>query len=216
MTTTALVWLRRDLRLSDHPAFDLACQEHDRVMPVYIDDPRAEGAWSAGAASRWWLHHSLASLDERLRERGSRLVMARGESGSELVRLASEVGAGSVYWNRLYEPALVERDAALKQRLTDCGLQAQSCKGALLFEPWEIVKGDGSPYGVFTPFWKQLQKNWRPPEVHPEPERLRGPDRWPTSVSLDELQLLPRQDWVSSTRGLRDNPQQLNQAPGRW
>ncbi len=167
-------------------------------MPVYVDDPEAEGAWSAGAASRWWLHHSLASLDGRLRERGSRLVIARGESGSELVRLASETGAGSVYWNRLYEPALVARDTALKQRLTDCGLRARSCKGALLFEPWEILKGDGSPYGVFTPYWKQWQKNWRPPESHPEPEQLRGPESWPAGVSLDELVLLPRQDWVSS------------------
>jgi deoxyribodipyrimidine photo-lyase len=196
MTTTALVWLRRDFRLADNPALALARENHDQIVPVYIHDPEAEGAWSAGAASCWWLHHSLASLDHQLRQRGSRLLIARGESGSELVRLASETGADSIYWNRLYDPALVARDTTLKKRLISCGLQAQSCKGAVLFEPWEVLKKDGSPYLVFTPYWKQLQINWHAPQRHPEPADLRGLPSWPPGLNLKDLHLLPSRNWA--------------------
>jgi len=195
--TTAIVWFRRDLRLADNPALDRARNEHDRIVPVYIWDPEAEGDWSPGAASRWWLHHSLASLDERLQSKGSRLIIAKGDTEDELGRIRHVTGADAIYWNRLYDPALVERDRQLKSSLRDEGLQVESDNGALVFEPWELLKGDGTPYLVFTPFWKQMQKRWEAVSVRPEPRELDGPKRWPASLDVSELKFLPNHDWSS-------------------
>ncbi|QOC23581.1 deoxyribodipyrimidine photo-lyase [Wenzhouxiangella sp. AB-CW3] len=197
MPSTAIVWLRRDLRLADNPALDQARRSHDRVVPVFIWDPDAEGHWSPGAASRWWLHHSLAALDERLRQRGSRLILAHGDSLEALRRISRACHADAVYWNRCYEPALVERDRRIKIALRDRdGLEVESANGSVLFEPWQLRKSDGGVYRVFTPFWKQMQRHWIVPAVRPEPRRLAPPARWPVSLALDELKLLPRLDWA--------------------
>lgn len=197
MTSTAIVWFRRDLRLADHPALDQARRDHASIVPVFIWDPEAEGDWAAGGASRWWLHHSLAHLDQRLRQRGSRLIVARGDTFTELERIRKVCGATALYWNRLYEPAFVARDTQLKQRWSEQGLSVRSFASALLFEPWQMLKTDGSPYLVFTPFWKQMQKRWAPPQAATEPRELNGPARWPASLEIEQLGLLPQRDWAA-------------------
>ena len=197
MNSTAIVWFRRDLRLADNPALDHAHRAHQRVVPVFVWDPNAEGDWSPGAASRWWLHHSLEHLDERLRQRGSRLIIERGDTGEALERVRRVTGAEAVYWNRIYDPAFVERDRRLKRALSAQGLRVQSFGGSLLFEPWNLLKSDDSPYLVFTPFWKQMQKRWAAPAAAPEPRELAGPSRWPASLAVEQLELMPSLDWAS-------------------
>lgn len=201
MSDTAIVWFRRDLRLADNPALHHARRNHARVLPLFVFDPEAESPWSPGAASRWWLHHSLAELAGRLHDRGSRLILARGDPLEAIGRARQLTGATAVYWNRCYEPALVERDRDVKQRLREDGLTVQSFNGLLLVEPWAGGKADGDPYKVFTPFWKQMQKRWQPPEVCPEPRELAPPGRWPASLRLEELALLPDHDWPDSLAG---------------
>lgn len=196
MTSTAIVWFRRDLRLADHPALDHARRHHEAVVPVYIHDPDAEGDWAPGAASRWWLHHSLTALGRRLDRRGSRLVLAKGDSLSVLRRLCKVCGAKAVFWNRLYDPALVERDRVVKQALRDDGLTVRSFAGDLFFEPWHLLNSDGAPYKVFTPFWKQMQRQWLAPGVCAAPQRLTAPQRWPATLDVSDLRLLPDQDWA--------------------
>ncbi|MGH8519148.1 MAG: deoxyribodipyrimidine photo-lyase, partial [Panacagrimonas sp.] len=100
--STALVWFRRDLRLADNPALCAAIERHERVVCVYVHDPDAEAPWAPGAASRWWLHHSLAALEASLRERGAALVIRQGPAMVRLRSLVKECGAEAVYWNRLY------------------------------------------------------------------------------------------------------------------
>jgi deoxyribodipyrimidine photo-lyase len=200
MSGTAIVWFRRDLRLADNPALERARRDHDHIVPVFIDDSGAEGNWVRGAASRWWLHHSLHELDRRLRDRGSRLLLARGDSLEVLQRICKDTGADAVYWNRVYEPLPVGRDRDVKQALRAQGLTVESLKGSLLFEPWQLLRDDGSPYRVFTPFWKQMQQRWIPPDSCPEPRRLAAPKRWPASLELDNLDYLPRFDWAEGFR----------------
>ncbi|MFP4207220.1 MAG: cryptochrome/photolyase family protein [Wenzhouxiangella sp.] len=201
MTSTAIVWFRRDLRLADNPALARACREHDRIVPLYIHDPAAEGRWAPGAASRWWLHGSLDGLAAELARCGSRLLIASGDTATELARVRRVTGAGAVYWNRVYEPAFVGRDRRLKADLRAAGVAAISCPGSLLFEPWELLKGDDTPYLVFTPFWKQMQRRWSPPAASCKPQTLPPPARWPASVDLDDLGLLPEHDWAGEFAG---------------
>jgi len=194
--TTALFWFRRDLRLTDNPALLEALASADRVVPVYIHAPEEEGDWAPGAASRWWLHQSLGALSRSLEALGSRLVIRRGPSQQALTDLARETDASSVHWNRLYEPALIARDRQIKAALSDQGLQASSCNGHLLFEPWEIQNGSGDPYRVFTPFWKACLRSLEERGQPQAPPRRAG--RVPGGVQglqVEELGLAPRIRW---------------------
>ena len=83
MTAPVLLWFRQDLRLSDQAALIAAASEGP-VVPVYVLDDDTPRQWAMGGASRWWLHHSLASLDRALREKGSRLTLRRGKSADVL------------------------------------------------------------------------------------------------------------------------------------
>jgi deoxyribodipyrimidine photo-lyase len=192
---TAIVWFRRDLRLVDNPALNLALESCERVIPLYIHSPEEEAPWQPGAASNWWLHHSLRCLDRSLRALGSGLVVLRGGSLEALRAVARRSAVTHVYWNRLYEPASVARDRAIKQGLREDGLRAESCNGSLLFEPWEVRTGDGGPFRVFTPFWKACLR--KRPQARPlaPPQGIPAVPAGLGSLALDELRLLPVTPW---------------------
>jgi len=198
---TTIFWFRRDLRLADNPALHAALAA-GRLLPVYIHAPEEEGPSAPGAASRWWLHHSLAALDGRLRALGSRLVLRRGPAGRALAELVAETGAERVVWNRLYDPALIERDRAIKQRLREQGVAAESFNARLWHEPWTIAKKDGTPYRVFTPFWKACLHAGLDAAPLACPECLPPVPEGVESLPLSALALLPRVRWDD---GLREN-----------
>ena len=192
--TPILVWLRRDLRLADNPALAHAAAA-GAVIPVYLHCPHEETPWQTGAASRWWLHYSLKGLQSACADRGLPLIIRQPDSSLAGLRdLIHETGASRVVWNRLYEPATVERDRAIKLALREDGVAAESHNGALLYEPWEIRKRDGGHYKAFTPFWRCLQEQQGPPAPLAIPE-ARGPEIVPDSVSLEALDLLPGIPW---------------------
>lgn len=155
MPNIAILWFRRDLRLADNPALASALRECQQVVPVYIDAPDEEAPWQPGAASRWWLHESLRALSGRIEARGSRLIIRRGHSLGVLRALIANTGATHCYWNRLYEPAAMARDRAIKQVLRGQGVHCQSHNAALLLEPWELKTAAGAPYRVFTAYWRR-------------------------------------------------------------
>ncbi|MEF8764529.1 deoxyribodipyrimidine photo-lyase, partial [Stenotrophomonas sp. A3_2] len=104
-----------------------------------------------------WRHRSLRALDTDLRTRGSALHLRTGPSDAALQALLRDSGARAVFWNRKYDPATQPRDAALKKRLRGQGLRVESANGSLLFEPWDLATGQGTPYRVFTPFWRNAR-----------------------------------------------------------
>ncbi len=193
---TAIVWFRRDLRLADNPALRLAASLADAVVPVYIHAPEEEGAGAPGGASRWWLHHSLRSLATDLQRIGSPLTILRGPTLNSLQRLIDQTGSTAIYWNRVYEPAFIERDAKLKSHFREQGLEVQSGNASLLFEPWEVATGSGTPYRVFTPYWRQCQTRLGSvPKAAAPPKKLASPPNLPSGVALDDLALLPTRSW---------------------
>jgi deoxyribodipyrimidine photo-lyase len=191
---TTIVWFRQDLRVDDHPALTAAAAR-SAVVPVFIWSPDEEGAWAPGGATRWWLHHALTSLDEQLRRLKSRLIVRRGPALGALQKLIEQTGANCVVWNRRYEPAAIVRDKLVKAELIAAGVRTESFNGGLLHEPWTIATKQGSPYKVFTPFWKACQAAGVDHEPTPAPAQLPKPRAWPESVPLDELQLLPKIPW---------------------
>lgn len=199
---SVLVWFRDDLRLADNPAFSAAVKSGLPVVPIYLWAPEEEHPWEPGAASRWWLHQSLRSLEVSLRKLGLRLILRCGPSAETLSVLAAEVQAKSIFWNRRYEPAIVERDKTIKTSLRKSGVDAQSFPGNLLHEPWTIRNTAGQPFRVFSPFWKAYGINQPVEEPLPAPKFAQAPEQWPASVALDDLALEPTIDW---TAGLRDS-----------
>ncbi|MEQ8208412.1 MAG: deoxyribodipyrimidine photo-lyase [Lacipirellulaceae bacterium] len=191
---TSIVWFRQDLRIADHPAL-LKAAERGVVLPVFIWAPDEEGDWPLGGASKWWLHHSLQSLNSQLEKLGSRLVIREGDSLKSLRDLIEQSGASAVYWSRRYEPAAIDRDQEVKSALKSDGIEVESFNGSLLYEPWEIETKSGDPYKVFTPFWKACRSQHTDHDPLEAPSELESPSSWPKSMKLDDLGLLPKIDW---------------------
>ncbi|MES2035533.1 MAG: deoxyribodipyrimidine photo-lyase [Pseudomonadota bacterium] len=186
----AIVWLRQDLRLTDNPALAAAAAGGRPVIAVHILDE------TLGGASRWWLDKSLRALAADLEARGSRLILRRGDPALQLGEIIATTGAEAVYWNRLYDKASVARDSEIKSDLKADGVEAVSCNGALLIEPWEVKNGSCEPYRVFTPYWRAARAKIEDCPAHAAPARLATPDRWPDSDRLDDWALHPgKPDW---------------------
>lgn len=199
-TNNTLVWFRRDLRLTDNPALSAAV-ERGQVTAVFIWAPEEEAPWQPGAASRWWLHHSLAALQGELAKLGSTLVIRDAQNSSsfaELQAVATETEATAVFWNRLYEPAVIARDKSIKTQLRAQGLTANSYNASLLFEPWTVSTQQDKPYRVYTPYWKNVVSGLEACPPYKLTKKLIPADKQPDSLPLAELQLLPKINWDSA------------------
>ena len=188
----ALLWFRRDLRLADNPAWQALINEGHTPLPVYIHyEPDA--VWQPGAASSWWLHHSLIALQKSLQKHGSDLLIFKGDPKMVLSRLLLQTGANRIAWNRRYEPAWIKHDASIRQAFEQQGCHVSSHNAALLRDPEEILKKDGTPYRVFTPFWKKLHGIGPARETITSSQNYPAPDssRITDSMPVDSLNLLP-------------------------
>lgn len=185
-----IFWLRQDLRLSDNPALLAAVQSGAPVLPIYILDDENAGPWQMGGASRWWLHHALTALDRAL---SWNLSCYRGDARRILPALVRKTGASRVYWNRCYEPWRMTRDASIKKTLEENGTGVESFNASLLYEPWTVKKDDGTPYRVFTPFFRKgCAKAGEPPHPAPPPKTIAFAPKPEDSLGIDALGLLPR------------------------
>ena len=191
----AMVWFRQDLRLGDNPALTQALADHTIVIPVYIWSPEEEGNWPYGGASRWWLHQSLQSLTHSLQKKGSRLIIRKGSLWNELERLIKETKSVALYWNQRYEPEVRKQDGEILNKLKQSGITVNTFNGSLLYSPSKVLKEDGTPYKVFTPYWRKCLSLPEPETPLPIPVTLtKVPDQI-ISLDLDALALEPKTHW---------------------
>jgi len=194
--STAIVWFRRDLRLTDHRAWREACAQHSSVIPLFILSDE-DAHWPLGGASQWWLHHSLHALTQSLKALSSDLILAQGKPLDVLTALIKKQSVSAVYWNRDYTPYRVNEDATIKATLKEQGLTVESFVGDVLHEPWTIQNGQGSPFRVFTPFWRVCVR-----ELANSPPPVAAPRAVPPcppgikSLTLPQLKLLPTLPWA--------------------
>lgn len=194
-----IVWLRHELRLHDNPVLYAAAEKGVPVLPVFIY-PAGDGS-GVGAASKWWLHHSLASLRKTLGERGSVLLIRQGAAHVELVNLAKQYGASAVFWSRAHTPDGRREDDDVEQTLRRDGIPARIFSSAnFLIHPYDIMNKAGAPYKVFTPFWKHASAV-APCAPLPPPKHLASTEYAHDTGSIEALKLLPRHEW---TNGLAD------------
>ncbi|MPT46831.1 MAG: deoxyribodipyrimidine photo-lyase [Sphingobium sp.] len=200
MTAPVIWWLRRDLRLTDQPALLAALSGKGNaptpVIPVYVLDDETPRHRIMGGASRWWLHHSLASLDAALRARGSRLILRRGRSEDVLVALAQESGARTIHALHHHEPWWRNAERAVEKRL-DLRLH----HGNYLLPPGFLTNGSGAPYRIFTPFMRALMAHMPPSAPRPAPDHILAPEHWPDSEALADWALISSMpDWAHGFR----------------
>ena len=183
--TPTLIWFRRDLRLSDHPALDAAVKRGGPVIPIFLHD---EGVKMLRTAPAWRLGLGVAHLAASLEDKGSRLILRRGRGVDLIPKLAEETGAGAVYWMRAYDPVSVDRDRDVKAALKEAGVEAESFPGHLMFEPWTVETKTGGFYKVYTPFWRAV-KDREVAEPLGTPSKLPAPENWPESDALEDWKL---------------------------
>ena len=195
----SIVWFRDDLRLADHPALDAGLGRQAPLVLLYLLDELSHEIRPLGGAAKWWLHGSLSALSDEIRARGGLLVLRRGAAEDVIPALVRETGAGAVFWNRRYGGSR-EIDVRLKSRLRADGLEVQSFAADLLVEPQAVETEQGTPYRVFTPFWRALQQRpFRDPL--PAPSHLAAAATAVASDVLDDWDLLPtRPDWAEGLR----------------
>ncbi len=215
----SIFWFRQDLRLADNPGLTRAARA-GKVLAIYILEPTPfsspepagtspcggtapDGAagglhhaalapTAMGAAARVWTHHSLAALNTAL---GGKLNVYKGEPAQIIGDLVRAHAVSSVFWSRCYEPWRIARDQTLKAGLKALGVPCESVNASLLWEPWEVLKSDRTPYKVFTPFYRKGCLHAAPPRPPlPVPENL-ALVKDPAALDLGALNLLPKTRW---------------------
>jgi deoxyribodipyrimidine photo-lyase len=155
MSAPCIVWVRNDLRLEDNPALVAANATGRPVIVCFIWSEEDQEPYPLGGASRAWLHDSLIEFQKSLQDTlQAKLILRKGRSLAVLEQQIHETGARAVYWNRRYEPHLIKVDQEIKTTLELAGIEVQTFLGNVLFEPWEMATKTGTPYQVYTPFYK--------------------------------------------------------------
>ena len=198
MKSPIIFWYRQDLRIDDLPGLAAAAATGQPIIPCYILDDETPGTWRSGAASRWWLHHSLDALATDLAQVGGTLVLRRGETQAALQQLLEDTGARDIYCSRMYEPWAADLEARLHSHFQASAVDFKRYGGTLLHEPETVSNLSGLPYKVFTPFWRSCLAGEEPAP----PQRLATTTCWwEQAVSSDALAqwaLCPQQpDWAS-------------------
>ncbi|CAA0109080.1 Deoxyribodipyrimidine photo-lyase [Halioglobus japonicus] len=195
-----IYWFRQDLRLRDLRGLAAAVATGRPVLACYILDDEGPGQWQMGGASRWWLHHSLLALSEDIERAGGQLYLASGRPNAILARLAEQTGADLVCCSRQYEPWAQTLEASLHADLEEQGVELKRYGGSLLWEPETISTLAGTPFKVFTPFWRKC----RTLPLVLEPDTRACFAMWPSSAGrperLSDWGLLPEspnwaKDW---------------------
>lgn len=173
MDFPSIIWFRQDLRLKDNPAFTHAIHLKRPILAVYIDD--TQDPLPAGQNSRWWLHHSLISLQKSLQKHSIPLVLRRGQCAKILKEIIKESGAKAIFWNRLYRPYCYERDTSLQQEFLKMTLDVESFVDNILVEPEQLLRqSTKTPYKVYGPFWKALTKKLGSVTFYQKPKNISG------------------------------------------
>ncbi len=169
---TSVWWIRRDLRLSDNQALTEALSSSQSVIPVFVLDPKLINSPNSSPKRLAFLYKGLIELDGDLRRRGSKLVIRRGEPLEALSRLVREGGAEGIFAEEDFSPYARKRDSQVASQFS-----LKLIGGSCVSHPESLLKKDGKPYKVFTPFmraWK-AQYKIQADQLTPPPEFISTP-----------------------------------------
>ena len=189
----AVHWFRQDLRVKDNPSLNYLSKKYENIIGLFVfddvnSDPRL------GSASKVWLYESLKHLNGQL---NGNLILLKGDPQECLEEILNFFDVEEVSWNRCYEPWVIKRDKKIKSNISE-KIKVSSFNGSLLWEPWEVLKDDNTPYKVFTPFYKRGCLSKRAPR-NPETLKINFFNHNFRSTNICDLQLLQNKEWESQT-----------------
>ena len=189
-----VMWFRQDLRLADNPALTNALKD-GKTLPIFILDDFNSKEHVNGAASKWWLHHSLIKLNKSLK---NKLCFFVGNPIDILDEIHKQFEISNIFWSRCYEPWRIKRDKKIKKYFNDQNVNVNTFNGSLLWEPWNIAKKDGTPYKVFTPYYRKGCLNSDKPRMPlpaPNLSNLISIDNH--DLKIEDLELMPKHNWYN-------------------
>ncbi len=162
----AIFWHRRDLRISDNHGLFTANSDFKEIIPVFIFDVNILEKLKSYDARVTFIHENIVDLASKYENHGNQLEVFFGNPTELIPKLAEKWNVSAVYTNKDYEPYALERDAAVREKLSQHAISFKNFKDHVIFEEHEVMKDDGLPYTVFTPYmnkWKRhLQENpWK-------------------------------------------------------
>ena len=155
MVEASIFWFRRDLRIDDNPGLYEALANSKNVIPIFIFDTNIIDNLPSDDNRIKFIWHSLSLLNERLKEVGSKLNVFKGNPLEVFKKIILKYRLISVYVNRDYEKYSIKRDKEINTFLNENKIAFNASKDHVFFEPNEILKSDGTPYTVFTPYSKK-------------------------------------------------------------
>ncbi|PFA61732.1 deoxyribodipyrimidine photolyase [Bacillus sp. AFS015802] len=201
MEKSVIVLIREDFRIDDHPALYAACRE-GKVIPLYILDEKTS-SYPAGEAKKWWLHRNIEAFQCTLQSINGRLWLDKGKVEEVLPEWVEKTNASAVYWNRVYDPEIYERDRIMAESLSSQGIEVKTFEGTLLLPPWKIKKDDETPYKVYSAFYRSLRKEEIPSPL-PSLRHLEVPQLKEVGMFLEDLALLPPIPWYHIMESIWD------------
>ena len=193
MTKKAVVWIREDFRIEDNEALAIATQNHEFVSALYIYNPKNFD--KKREAQKWWISKALENFNLDLKKLNITLEVQLGDELEVLSNLKKKDDV-TVYWSKVYEPDVINKGKKIRDQFIKNEIQYKYFKGNILVEFQEMTKDDGTPYKVFTPFWKkteQLYISKVPSKSIKVKSKIKKINIFKKSIPIKEI--LPKKDW---------------------
>ena len=193
MSSTGIFWIREDFRIENNPALSFATQNHDNVIALYIynnndfDNKRE--------AQKWWVYKSLETLKKELSDYKINLEIVKGDE-LEIFSKFNKKDKLSVYWNKIYEPDVIAKGKKIRDLFIKNEINHKYFKGNILNEFQEITKNDGTPFKVFTPFWRnaeQVYLNQPPSKNYIVKKKIKKITIF--KKCIEPIEILPKKNW---------------------
>ncbi len=193
MNSTGIFWIREDFRIENNPALSFATQSHDSVIALYIynnndfDDKRE--------AQKWWVSRSLETLKKELSDYKINLEIVKGDE-LEIFSKLNKKDNISVYWNKVYEPDVIAKGKKIRDLFIKNEINYKYFKGNILNEFQEVTKNDGTPFKVFTPFWRnaeQVYLNQPPSKNYIVKKKIKKISYFKKCIESKDI--LPKKNW---------------------
>jgi deoxyribodipyrimidine photo-lyase len=156
----SVFWFRRDLRLQDNTALYHALKLGEPVLPIFIFDTDITNQLNEDDARVNFIYDTLIDIDKELKSYGSSLLILKGNVDEVWHTLIKDHKVANVFFNRDYEPYARERDRRIGRMMETHGIEVQTFKDQVIFEPHEVLKADGNPYTVFTPYKRKWLQHY--------------------------------------------------------
>ena len=193
MTKKAIVWIREDFRIDNNEALTYACQNHEFVSALYIYN--SKNFDKKREAQKWWLSKSLETFNLDLKEFNISLEIQSGDE-LEIFSNIKKKDNVTIYWSKIYEPDVINKGKKIRNLFIKNEIEYKYFKGNILVEFQDITKDDGTPYKVFTPFWKKTEQLYisKAPSKHLKiKSRNKKINFFKKSISPEEI--LPIKNW---------------------